>query len=1127
MDGTADYKRRTKNKNSKKNSPPRICCLPENQERTTFSLILGFVCRVLVIAAAVTGLSLFFTDAMAIVSEIVPFSAVLIPALIFTFIISALFINRYTAVGGTLLLVGGVFAWIAAKSADVFEYAWASVRIFVNAVIERISFAGLVGIQAYSLSADYGGYVESELMETGVALFTLIVAILFVPAMIRRVHIFYVVAGGAVFTVPLFAYNIMRDNWGSAVLASALAAVVVLYMFDRLYTRSAKNKLIIKDIKDTSFTEIAAGEKKKAAAVNAEMAAAASAERISAAYETGEAEESGGKKKKIRRRRGKDKNIEAALTLETPQVRRARLHAEREEKKRAKRALAAEKKQARKKQKLKLSSRERLINASLGGPGSLAVFALLMLAVLIPAAVIEDYQDGIPYISEIMATSRTYVTAFLMGDEIDLNEVGSIEKNGYNSGSHSIAIDYPSYSDILIATVEVPYDTPVYLRTWVATEYDDDMWYTADYYDILEYRELFGSDFTPESITETFYEAVYPNFTRMSDSAGYKANVKYGFITERVNVTREYGNGVLLYLPSLALPSYGLSKYISTESSLLPYSAYFDGIWTSKYFFEDTQYSTVSLVTTMVYDDIEGSFASMLEYYSYSMDLIMSGEADSHIGDEDYVTAYEETLVSAGVEYSGDSILRRYLLSMTEAEREDLREDYELEREYSEYAADVYTQTDEDDNEAIRAIAESILLSSDVSSEVIPIVMNGGSLYGMDEYYYEVVMALVDYLSDVIEYSITGTDVSSSSDETATQEDAYYYDYEEYDLSEEEENYTDEGSEFVVDNLLATVDVADLEDEEDYVDEESGLGEEEEEQHSAILDFLMVSRTGYCVQYASAVTMMLRSLGIPARYCEGFLASEFSTSRDNDALVRYSCGVLDSDAHAWVEVYYDYMGWMQYEVTQPYLEGMYGTDGSSGGSAVDNTGNDTPSIDYTDPVDNDDTDIDPEKVGEEEGIDLLLVAAVAAAVIAVIALIILIIELILSLHKTGVSVRKRREMTERAADLLVPLTDDEVREFAYEMSHGVFELYKLLGFEPKVGELSDEYATRVAEALGDASKRTPAEILGYIAKEEFGYGMSRRELAFLAEYYRDLTSAVYDGLGFRNKFVFRYVKRAV
>ena len=70
--------------------------------------------------------------------------------------------------------------------------------------------------------------------------------------------------------------------------------------------------------------------------------------------------------------------------------------------------------------------------------------------------------------------------------------------------------------------------------------------------------------------------------------------------------------------------------------------------------------------------------------------------------------------------------------------------------------------------------------------------------------------------------------------------------------------------------------------------------------------FLTESHRGYCMHYASAVTLMLRSVGIPARYVSGF-AAEVSPDRRTD--------VPDRAAHAWVEVWVDGFGWYPVEVT--------------------------------------------------------------------------------------------------------------------------------------------------------------------------------------------------------------------
>jgi transglutaminase-like putative cysteine protease len=72
--------------------------------------------------------------------------------------------------------------------------------------------------------------------------------------------------------------------------------------------------------------------------------------------------------------------------------------------------------------------------------------------------------------------------------------------------------------------------------------------------------------------------------------------------------------------------------------------------------------------------------------------------------------------------------------------------------------------------------------------------------------------------------------------------------------------------------------------------------------------FLFQSKKGYCSYYASAFTLLLRSLGIPARLAAGFL-------------IDLNSGVFDyypirtNMAHAWVEVYFPGYGWIEYDPT--------------------------------------------------------------------------------------------------------------------------------------------------------------------------------------------------------------------
>ena len=66
------------------------------------------------------------------------------------------------------------------------------------------------------------------------------------------------------------------------------------------------------------------------------------------------------------------------------------------------------------------------------------------------------------------------------------------------------------------------------------------------------------------------------------------------------------------------------------------------------------------------------------------------------------------------------------------------------------------------------------------------------------------------------------------------------------------------------------------------------------------------TRRGYCVQFASAMIMLARAAGIPARMAVGMLWGE----ADGDEWV-----VRASDAHAWPELYFPQLGWVRFEPT--------------------------------------------------------------------------------------------------------------------------------------------------------------------------------------------------------------------
>ena len=95
----------------------------------------------------------------------------------------------------------------------------------------------------------------------------------------------------------------------------------------------------------------------------------------------------------------------------------------------------------------------------------------------------------------------------------------------------------------------------------------------------------------------------------------------------------------------------------------------------------------------------------------------------------------------------------------------------------------------------------------------------------------------------------------------------------------------------------------------------------------AILQFLQ-RKSGYCVHFASAMAVMARTLGIPARVAVGFLPG--TTGGDGNWTVRVS------DAHAWPELYFSGAGWVRFEPTPPGRTA--GVPDVTGAGTTDQTG---------------------------------------------------------------------------------------------------------------------------------------------------------------------------------------------
>ena len=76
-----------------------------------------------------------------------------------------------------------------------------------------------------------------------------------------------------------------------------------------------------------------------------------------------------------------------------------------------------------------------------------------------------------------------------------------------------------------------------------------------------------------------------------------------------------------------------------------------------------------------------------------------------------------------------------------------------------------------------------------------------------------------------------------------------------------------------------------------------------------VSEFLLSKKSAHCQYFAAGAVMMMRSVGIPARYASGYYVHE--TADDGSFIVR------GRDAHAWAEAWVDGVGWVNVDATPP------------------------------------------------------------------------------------------------------------------------------------------------------------------------------------------------------------------
>lgn len=744
-----------------------------------------------------------------------------------------------------------------------------------------------------------------------------------------------------------------------------------------------------------------------------------------------------------------------------------------------------------------------------GGFAGLAMLLISMLILSIPAAYTKNNFATIDYIEEPMKHIRRYVTAYLRGDNPVLDEFG-YGGNVSVFGTQSTDAVYLSFTGEEIFRVETMYNTNLYLRGWIATDYRDGSWHSADAQSDGDtfgtYRKTFGTAFSPEVMRTSFYRYVAPTASATDYTQSYQNHADRGYITMQVNLRRIGGNANMVYMPSYFDPEIGIVNYASGEPSELTYINYFDGIYTGRRFLPGAEYAAVAYATTMRKNTFMDTVSVEIAAYNLanramrswlSIDLheqMTVGEtvdtAFAYSDDQDIFyhvtrteTGYsgaiafpEETIRSESGENTraradaltlANEIFNRYL-RMTESELAGLQEAWRIEDVYSEHVYDTYC--DDSDSDIVLRAAKSAI-DTDLWQAAEADVSAVGSV-DPDDYAdrHAAVMAVMDYLS------------------------------EETDSGEVDENGKSVMTPIFTYTLAPT--------------------KTPDEGYDGVDNFLAITKEGYCVQFASAAVLMLRELGIPARYVEGYIVTDFTRNIGSASSQRYSATVRDYNAHAWIEVYYDGIGWLNYETTPAYSADMYETAGYTF----------SPVRPFEDPTEAEETDtIDPaelarlaaEAAAAEARRRTAIMTCTVIGVLLVIAVIVTIIVTAVRRTRWAVEARKRLYADVRAG---LEQGSERAHAAARCLIDEVMALLAACGFAPETGELRDAYADRLVEDFGTLCSIPLQDLFGEIAAEEFGGGMGGEALCALGMFSEALEGTAKKILPIHRRFYYRYIK---
>ncbi len=270
-------------------------------------------------------------------------------------------------------------------------------------------------------------------------------------------------------------------------------------------------------------------------------------------------------------------------------------------------------------------------------------------------------------------------------------------------------------------------------------------------------------------------------------------------------------------------------------------------------------------------------------------------------------------------------------------------------------------------------------------------------------------------------------------------------------------------------------------------------------------ELLFGSKEGYCVQFATVGTLIMRRLGFSARYAEGYIAQDFEGSKSSYA---YESKITDREGHAWCEVWIEGFGWLTCEMTPGFGElnvgGTTPPPVTTPPETSDTPITTTPPVTGTTPSETTDKpivttpsetekpiiDTTEPKYGDGDKTNDLDPVPFVILGVALILLIAFISSVISTVNK-----KKKRLDALISRALAGNNNSDERRILAEALKSALSGALGAYGALPKAGELPEGYASRLEETLRLDGLEIPISLcVSALVKQVYGFGMDENDV---------------------------------